>query len=43
MDVKDHLPLSELQRLERVEKNAERAKRLRIVILEQFSVPCSVA
>jgi transposase len=33
MDVKDHLPLCELQRLERVEKNADRAKRLRIIIL----------
>lgn len=33
MEVKDHLPLSELQRLERVEKDADRAKRLRIVIL----------
>jgi len=33
MDVKDHLPLAELQRLERVEKNADRAKRLRIIIL----------
>ncbi len=33
MDVKDHLPLSELKRLERVEKNADRAKRLRIIIL----------
>jgi transposase len=33
MDVKDHLPLAELKRLERVEKDAERAKRLRIVIL----------
>jgi transposase len=33
MDVKDHLPLGELRRLERVEKDADRAKRLRIVIL----------
>jgi transposase len=33
MEVKDHLPLSELKRLERVEKDADRAKRLRIVIL----------
>lgn len=33
MDVKDHLPLAELKRLERVEKDADRAKRLRIVIL----------
>jgi transposase len=35
MDVKDHLPLPELKRLERVEKDADRAKRLRIVILGQ--------
>jgi transposase len=33
MHVKDHLPLAELQRLERCEKDAPRAKRLRIVIL----------
>jgi len=33
MEVKDHLPLSELRRLERVEKDADRARRLRIVIL----------
>jgi transposase len=33
MDVRDHLPLTELKRLERVEKDADRAKRLRIVIL----------
>jgi transposase len=33
MDVKDHLPLGELQRLERIEKDADRAKRLRIIIL----------
>jgi transposase len=33
MDVKDHLPLGELRRLERVEKDADRAKRLRIIIL----------
>lgn len=33
MEVKDHLPLSELKRLERVEKNADRCRRLRIVIL----------
>ncbi len=33
MKVKDHLPLSELQRLERTEKDSDRAKRLRIVIL----------
>ncbi|MEZ6073101.1 MAG: IS630 family transposase [Pirellulales bacterium] len=31
--VRDHLPLEELKRLERVEKNADRARRLRIVIL----------
>lgn len=29
MEVKDYLPLSELRRLERVEKDADRAKRLR--------------
>ena len=33
MEVKDHLPVSELKRLERVEKNADRARRLRILIL----------
>lgn len=33
MEVKDHLPLAELERLERGEKEARRAKRLRIVIL----------
>lgn len=33
MKVKDHLPLSELRRLERTEKDSDRAKRLRIVIL----------
>lgn len=33
MDVSWHLPLEELVRLERVEKNAARSKRLRIVIL----------
>jgi transposase len=33
MDVKSHLPLEELKRLERVEKDANRARRLRIVIL----------
>lgn len=33
MEVKDHLPLVELERLERGEKEARRAKRLRIVIL----------
>lgn len=33
MKVKDHLPQAELKRLERVEKDADRARRLRIVIL----------
>ena len=33
MKVKGHLPLEELKRLERVEKNADHARRLRIVIL----------
>lgn len=33
MEVKDHLPVAELKRLERVEKDADRAKRLRIIIL----------
>lgn len=33
MKVESHLPLDELVRLERVEKNADRAKRLRIIIL----------
>jgi len=33
MHVKFHLPLDELKRLERAEKNADRARRLRIVIL----------
>jgi transposase len=33
MEVKDHLPLAELKRLERAEKDADRAKRLRIIIL----------
>jgi transposase len=33
MEVAGHLPLEELKRLERVEKNADRARRLRIVIL----------
>jgi len=33
MKVKDYLPLSELKRLERGEKDADRARRLRIVIL----------
>jgi transposase len=33
MEVRGHLPLDELVRLERVEKDAAHAKRLRIVIL----------
>ena len=33
MEVKDHLPLEELKRLERVEKDADRARRMRIIIL----------
>jgi transposase len=33
MEVEPHLPLSELKRLERVEKDADRSRRLRIVIL----------
>ena len=33
MEVKDHLPLSELKRLEGAEKDASRARRLRMVIL----------
>ena len=33
MELKDHLPLEELKRLERVEKDADRARRMRIVIL----------
>jgi transposase len=33
MEVRQHLPLAELERLERKEPNARRAKRLRIVIL----------
>lgn len=33
MEVRDHLPLAELERLERGETRAQRAKRLRIVIL----------
>jgi transposase len=33
MDVRFHLPLEELVRLERVEKDAAQSKRLRIVIL----------
>ncbi len=41
MEVKDHLPLVELERLERRETNVQRAKRLRIVILalRGFTVP----
>ena len=33
MEVKDHSPLSELRRLARTEEDADRAMRLRIVIL----------
>jgi putative transposase len=33
MHVESHLPLTELERLERVEKNAAKAKRLRMIIL----------
>ena len=33
MIVKEHLPLAELKRLERFEKDADRARRLRIIIL----------
>lgn len=33
MEIEDHLPLAELKRLERIEKDADRARRLRIVIL----------
>ena len=33
MEVKGHLPLGELKRLERIEKDADRARRMRIVIL----------
>lgn len=33
MEVKDHRTLAELQELERAEKNADRARRLRIIIL----------
>lgn len=33
MNLKDHLPLAELKRLERSEKDADQARRLRIVIL----------
>ncbi len=37
MKVKEHLPLSALERLERTELNAARARRLRIVILASQS------
>jgi transposase len=33
MEVRSHLPLAELERLERIEKDAARSKRLRIIIL----------
>ena len=33
MEVKEHLPLAELERLEREERDARRSKRLRIIIL----------
>jgi transposase len=33
MEIRAHLPLAELKRLERIEKDADRARRLRIVIL----------
>jgi transposase len=33
MELKEHLPLAELKRLEHGEKNADRARRLRIIIL----------
>jgi transposase len=33
MQIESHLPLEELKRLERVEKDADRARRLRIIIL----------
>ena len=33
MHVEPHLPLEELKRLERVEKDADRARRMRIIIL----------
>ncbi len=33
MEVRDHLPLAELERLEREERDARRSKRLRIIIL----------
>ncbi len=41
MEVKDHLPLAELERLERSESSAQSAKRLRIVILavQGFTAP----
>ena len=41
MEVKDHLPLAELERLERSETSAQCAKRLRIVILAMrgFTAP----
>lgn len=41
MEVKDHLPLAELERLERDETSAQRGKRLRIVILavQGFTAP----
>jgi transposase len=41
MDVRGHLPLEELVRLERIEKDATRSKRLRIVILAMggFTAP----
>lgn len=43
MEVKDHLPLAELERLERGERSAQRAKRLRIVILalRGFTAPAT--
>jgi transposase len=41
MEVKDHLSLAELERLERSETSSQRAKRLRIVILAMggFTAP----
>ena len=33
MEIMDHVPLAELKRLERAEKDADRARRLRIIIL----------
>jgi len=41
MEVREHLPLAELERLEREEKEARRARRLRIVILavKGFTAP----